>query len=76
MAYAGMPWYPTALTQIFYLNIPEDRTLKDPNTYHGRLWSSALDLIEQFAHFQRLYWGRCLEKPDNVQLHVGKRVVS
>jgi hypothetical protein len=31
-----------------------------------------LDLIEKSEGFQRLYWGRCLEKPGDVQLHVGR----
>ncbi len=61
-----------AVTQIQYLTIPEARTLGDADSYYGKLWSAALDLVEQSAGFQRLYWGRSLEKPENVQLHIGR----
>lgn len=59
-------------TQIIYLGIPKDRDLKNPKSYHGRLWSSALDLVEHSDGFERLYWGRCLEQPEKVQLHIGR----
>ena len=60
------------ITQIVHLKIPADRDLKDATSYHGRLWTSALDLIEQSDGFRRLYWGRSLEKPENLQLHISK----
>ena len=58
------------ITQILYLSIPPDRDLK--GVVYGLLWTSALDLIEQSDGLQRLYWGRSLEQPENVQLHVGR----
>ena len=62
----------TSVTQIIHLSIPPDRYLKDASSYHGSLWSSMLDLIEQSEGFQRLYWGRSLERPEDVQLHIGR----
>lgn len=61
---------PSTVTQLIYLTIPQDRDLKNADSYHGRLWASALDIIENSPGFHRLYWGRSLEKPVNVQLHI------
>lgn len=63
---------PTTITQIIYLRIPPDKPLnQDPSGYYGKLWSSALDVIEKSEGFQRVYWGRSLEVPENVQIHTG-----
>jgi hypothetical protein len=63
---------PTPITQIVYLRIPPDKNLKqDLSGYYGKLWSSALDVIEKSDGFQRVYWGRSLETPENVQIHTG-----
>lgn len=62
------------VTQIIYLQIPPDRELKESSTYHAKLWTSALDVIERSDGFQRVYWGRSLERPENVQVHVGMSI--
>jgi len=67
---------PEAITQIIYLSIPADKTLNDAQSYCGGLWTTALDLIESSEGFRRLYWGRCLEQPEDVQLHVGRSLIS
>jgi hypothetical protein len=72
MAYPNSFPYFGASTQIIYLNIPKEKNISDAESWHGKLWSAALDLIEKSEGFQRLYWGRCLEKPGDVQLHVGR----
>ena len=62
----------TPVTQIIYLNVSRDKTLsEDQSDYYGRLWVSALDVIERSEGFQRVYWGRSLERPEDVQVHVG-----
>lgn len=62
----------TTTTQIFYLNVDPDKRLDDRTTQAGRQWASSLDLVETAPGFQKLYWGRRLEEPEQVQLHIGK----
>jgi hypothetical protein len=63
---------PTPITQILYLRIPPEKDLKESTgQYYGKLWAKALDVIEKSEGFQRVYWGRSLEQPENVQIHVG-----
>lgn len=60
------------ITQIIYLRIPPEKDLKESTEqYYGKLWAKALDVIEKSAGFQRVYWGRSLEQPENVQIHIG-----
>ncbi|CAH0025713.1 unnamed protein product [Clonostachys rhizophaga] len=57
-------------TQINYLEISQDVKIEDQNTDPGRLWKKALDLLEAYDGFRRLYWGRSPEDWSKVQLHV------
>lgn len=59
-------------TQINYLKIRQDVKLEDQNTDPGRLWKKALDILEVYDGFRRLYWGRSPEDWSKVQLHVGE----
>ncbi|KAI1340180.1 hypothetical protein F5Y15DRAFT_379881 [Xylariaceae sp. FL0016] len=59
------------VTQIIYLVIPPSEDLGG-NAEAGNAWSKAQDLIERSPGFLRLYWGRRLEEPENVQLHIVK----
>lgn len=59
-------------TQIIYLNIAPKELLDDKTTPSGKLWAKSLDFIEGNIGFQRLYWGRRLEEPEKVQLHIGR----
>lgn len=63
---------PSAYTQIIYLTISPEHDLKDIDTKSGAIWSQALDAVEQTAAYQRLYWGRSVEQPEKVQLHIGR----
>ncbi|KAI1812612.1 hypothetical protein GGS20DRAFT_525578 [Poronia punctata] len=63
------------VTQIIYLVIPPSSDLSG-NGDAGRLWTKAQDIIEQSAGFQRLYWGRRLEEPENVQLHIVRKTLQ
>lgn len=59
-------------TQIFYLVIPPHEKLGNKTSKAGQQWSHVLDVLETSPGYQRLYWGRRLEEPENVQLHVGQ----
>lgn len=61
----------TSATQIIYLNVSPDQKLDQKQTNAGTQWSKALDLITAFKGLLRLYWGRRLEEPEKVQLHLG-----
>ena len=72
MANASSPDDKTPYTQIIYLKVPADTDLCDTNKEPGRIWSQALDLVEQEPGFIRLSWGRSPEDRSNVQLHTGQ----
>lgn len=67
---------PSSVTQIVYLVISADKDLKDKATETGTIWLQALDTIEGSAGYQRLYWGRSVEQPEKVQLHVGMFITN
>lgn len=59
------------ITEIYYLEIDPDKILNDRNTQAGKYWAQSLDLIQTAEGFQKSYWGRRLEEPEKVQLHIG-----
>jgi hypothetical protein len=59
------------VTQILYPAIDPALDLGDASSEAGKAWSKILDVIEQTPNFLRLYWGRRLEEPEQVQLHIG-----
>lgn len=59
------------ITQIIYLNIAPSQRLEQKQTDVGSKWSKALDSITAFPGLVRLYWGRRLEEPEKIQLHLG-----
>lgn len=61
---------PNSVTQIIYLAIPSKHNLTDTKSYAGGLWARTLDLITSSQGFKRLYWGRSLERPEHVELHI------
>ena len=62
------------VTQIIYLTIPAEKSLKDFQSETGKVWSEALDLVQEHGGFRRLYWGRSPEDVSKVQLHVSKSI--
>ncbi|KAI1857705.1 hypothetical protein JX265_011120 [Neoarthrinium moseri] len=58
------------VTQIHYLTIDTSKDLTDTDSEAGKAWTRALDLLEHFSGFRRLYWGRSPEDETKVQLHV------
>ncbi|KAL2822868.1 hypothetical protein BJX63DRAFT_644 [Aspergillus granulosus] len=61
---AGVP------TQIITLSLKESITIETPSSPDGKLWGRALDLLESSTGFRKLYWGRHVEEPGKVQVHV------
>lgn len=61
---------PSAITQILYFTIPPSNDLKDASSEAGKKWLQALNEIEGSAGYERLFWGRSVEQPEKVQLHV------
>jgi hypothetical protein len=62
----------STVTQIHYLTIDKDKDLTDPSSKVSKIWNAALDILEQYEGFRRLYWGRSPEDETKVQLHVGE----
>ena len=60
------------VTQMIILPIPLSIDIHESSTKYGETWMKMLRLLEHYSGFKRLYWGRQVEKEDNVQLHVGK----
>ncbi len=58
-------------TQMIVVPIPTSIDLNDKVTTTGKIWEDVLDLFRQQPGYKRLYWGRQVENPENVQLHVG-----
>jgi hypothetical protein len=65
----GMPAIPT---QMIILPIDSKSNIDDTKSDSGRLWASVVAIIEQSPGFHRLYWGRHVEEPDKVQLHIAR----
>lgn len=61
------------ITQILYVDIPPSSDLGNISTELGQIWAKLLDSIASSPGFVRLYWGRRLEEPEKVQLHIGMR---
>ncbi|KAJ5099596.1 hypothetical protein N7532_006597 [Penicillium argentinense] len=60
---------PAAPTQMIVLPIQEEIQLDQPSQ-HGQTWTQILDILEQWPGFRRLYWGRHVEEPAQVHLHI------
>ena len=56
--------------------IPTSSKLDDKASPEGKSWEEALNVIRQQPGYQRLYWGRQVETPENVQLHIGRQQSS
>ncbi|KAH7035867.1 uncharacterized protein B0I36DRAFT_382491 [Microdochium trichocladiopsis] len=66
----------TPVTQILYLDVDPARNLEDESTRDGKLWAEMLDLLQDSPGFKRLYWGRRLEEPEKVQIHVVRDTID
>lgn len=45
--------------------------IEDTSSHEGQIWSQALDVLESWQGFRRLYWGRHVEEPGKTQVHIG-----
>ena len=59
-------------TQMLILSIPTSLSIEDPASPAGKIWNEILDIVRTSEGYKRLYWGRHVEKAENVQLHIGK----
>ena len=58
------------------VSIPTTYNLEDTSTQEGKIWHEMLVLLHQAPHYKRMYWGRRVEKPENVQLHIGNYILD
>lgn len=65
-----------SVTQIIYLSISPDQQLDHSSTHAGGQWAKALDIVTECPGFKKLYWGRRLEEPEKVQLHIGADLLT
>jgi len=61
----------TECTQMILLSMSPLYDLKNKKSSNGRLWQRALDAAKKAPGFIRLYWGRRVEEPESIHLHVG-----
>lgn len=61
---------PQAHVQIIYLTISASVDLKDSTSRAGTIWHQGLDHVSKSEGYQRCHWGRSVENPDQVQLHI------
>lgn len=55
---------------IIFPNVPAG-DLDDRTKSEGKAFQEILELVKSTPWFKRLYWGRQVETPENVQLHIG-----
>jgi hypothetical protein len=64
-----------APTQMIILPIKATVNIEDPLTKEGRTWTQALDILESWPGFRRLYWGKHVEEPGKTQVHIGRLLI-
>jgi hypothetical protein len=65
----GRPAIPTQMT---ILPIDRKFEIDDTKSESGQLWASVVAIFKQSPGFHRLYWGRHVEEPNKVQLHIAR----
>jgi hypothetical protein len=63
-------------TQMIILSVKADAAIEEPSSKAGEIWDAALHILEQSPDFRRLYWGRHVEEPEKIQIHIGMYVNS
>lgn len=63
-------------TQMMILPIAENIEINDSSTPAGQTWSQIISIVEKWAGFRRVYWGRHVEKPGEVHLHTGRPLAN
>ena len=64
------------VTELLYLEIDPAKDLKNASSEAGRIWEEILHLSEQHEGFHELYWGRGLEDPAKLRLHIVRDTVD
>ncbi|KAJ5620888.1 hypothetical protein N7510_004872 [Penicillium lagena] len=57
-------------TQMIILPIQENIPIDVLSSKEGQIWSQVLNIFESWPGFKRLYWGRKVEQPTQVHLHI------
>jgi hypothetical protein len=60
-------------TQMITFPIKGSATIEDPKSADGQIWEGILEKIKSSPGYERLYWGRWVERKDKVQLHVARQ---
>lgn len=60
------------VTEICFLPLLDGAKLEDPDSDDSRVLRTALSTLEDQDGFQKAYYGRQIENPEILQLHVGK----
>ena len=63
-------------TEIAVLPLVSGAQIEDPSTPAGAVWKSTLDTIHAQTGVQRIYWGRQIENPSNLDLLIGKSFIT
>jgi hypothetical protein len=58
------------------LPIQENVPIDVLSSKEGQIWSQVLSIFESWPGFKRLYWGRKVEQPTQVHLHISKCITS
>jgi hypothetical protein len=61
---------PAVPTQMIILPIDKSFDTNDTKLDSRQHWASVIAIFKQSPGFQRLYWGRHVEEPNKVQLHI------
>lgn len=63
---------PASVVQIIYLTLIPNVDLNNTSTKSGQIWLQAVKTISSSAEYLSLRWGRSVEQPEKIQLHVSK----
>jgi heme-degrading monooxygenase HmoA len=62
---------PLQPTQMIILALEANAAVEEQASEAGQVWAAALRILEQSPGFRRLYWGRHVEEPEKIQIHIG-----
>ncbi|KAI9781172.1 MAG: hypothetical protein M1839_006280 [Geoglossum umbratile] len=63
-------------TQLTVLSLHPDTPIEDSSTEAGRVWKSTLETIAAQPGCEHVFWGRQVEDPSTVQLHINWNNIS
>lgn len=66
---------PVSVVQILYLILSSEDNLDSKDTTLGTIWHDALREISSSKDCSGYRWGRSVEEPKKIQLHISKSAV-